>query len=259
MSNPPKQFPEGMIPLGKNNFNFRCHPEVACFKKCCRRLELFIYPFDVIKLKNHLRITSAEFLNLYAGLVAGRTNPHFPSVVLRMRNNEEYTCPFLTESGCSVYEDRPSACRTYPLERAVDRDTSSGRPDEYYFMTNHDYCLGHEEPHEMTVDTWLQDQNILTYNMMDDLWAEMDTLFLSNPWQGEGEAGPLQRLAFMACYNIDDFRDYARLNNIFRQFKLSKSQVRALDTDDEALLRFAYKWLQFTLAQRPTLTPRRRR
>ena len=253
-----KQFPQGMVPLGKSSFKFRCHPGVSCFTRCCRKLELFLYPYDVIRLKNAIGITSEEFLNKYAGVVKGR-NPFFPSVILRMLDNEENTCPFLDDDGCMVYEDRPSACRTYPLERAVDRETVSGRPDEYYFMTNHDYCKGHDEDHEMTVAEWVRDQRLLTYNMMDDLWAELDTVFAGNPWQGEGAAGPLQQMAFMVCYNVDGFRAYAREHGIFEHFKMSRSDLRALENDDEALLRFGFKWLLFHLTGKPTLKERRRR
>ncbi|MDP2106621.1 MAG: YkgJ family cysteine cluster protein, partial [Desulfobulbaceae bacterium] len=151
-----KSFPEGMTPLGKTHFAFRCHPGVSCFTQCCRKLELFLYPYDIIRLKNNLGIDSETFLNTYAGVVAG-SNLYFPSIILRMRDNEEHTCPFLGEGGvgCTVYPDRPSACRTYPLERAVDRSSRSGRPDEYYFMTNHDYCHGHEETQTQTVTDWL--------------------------------------------------------------------------------------------------------
>ncbi len=245
--------------MGKSKFKFRCHPGVSCFTRCCRKLEMFLYPYDIIQLKNHLGLDSEEFMNQYAGVVSGRTNPYFPSVILRMMNNEEYTCPFVSADGCQVYENRPTACRMYPLERAVDRETSASRPDEYYFMTNHDYCKGHEEEQELNVDEWLQDQKLLHYNVMDDLWAEMDTLFRTNPWQGEGTAGALQRMAFMVCYNIDGFRRYAEEKSLYRQFKLSKSEVRALSTDDETLLRFGYNWLKFVLADEPTLTLRKRR
>lgn len=253
-----KQFPEGMVPLGKTKFTFRCHPGVSCFTHCCRKLELFLYPYDIIRLKNRLGISSEEFLNSYAGVVSG-ANPLFPSVILRMQDNEENTCPFLNESGCSVYEDRPSACRTYPLERAVDRESKGGRPEEYYFMTDHSYCKGHGEETLWTVQDWLRDQHLLYYNMMDDLWAELDTFFRTNPWQNEGAAGPLQQMAFMVCYNLDGFRKYANEANLFSQFKLSKADLRSFQEDDEALLRFGFKWLLFFLGKKPTLKPRLRR
>jgi uncharacterized protein len=251
--NPEKEFPEGMVPLGGSTFKFACHSGVSCFTRCCRKLELPLYPYDILRLKNRLKISSEDFLNRYAGVVKGG-NPCFPSVIMVMANNAEKTCPFLAEEGCTVYEDRPTACRTYPLERAVDRETSSGRPDEYYFMTDHEYCKGHDEEREWTVKEWVRDQNIQYFNQMDDLWAELDTLFAdSRTWRGEGSGGPRQLLAFMACYNIDRFKEYIADHNLLDQFRLDKTRRKLIETDDEAVLKFGFDWLKLVLAGIPTL------
>ena len=58
-----KKFPEGMVPLGKSTFRFACHPGVSCFTQCCRKLDLFLYPYDIIRLKKRLGISSEEFLD----------------------------------------------------------------------------------------------------------------------------------------------------------------------------------------------------
>ncbi len=251
-----KKFPEGMTPLGDAPFRFACHPGVACFTRCCRKLDLFLYPYDILRLKKRLNIGSEEFLNQYAGVVQG-ANPFFPSVIMRMAENADHTCPFLDPAtGCTVYEDRPSSCRMYPLERAVDRSPSQGRPTEYYFLTNHPYCLGHQETKEWIVRDWLRDQQLVYYNAMDDLWAEMDTIFAGNPWQGEGAAGPRQLLAFMVCYNVDRFRQYVNDHNLLARFTIDKARKRAIATDDEALLKFGFDWLKYILAAKPTLLPK---
>lgn len=249
-------FPEGMVPLGNSVFQFDCHPGVSCFTRCCRNLELFLYPYDIIRLKKRLGIHSEDFLNKHVQVVRAQ-NPYFPAVQLRMLENEENTCPFLGASGCTVYEDRPSACRTYPLERAVARAAVGGRPNEYYFMTRHPYCLGHEEKREWTVKLWLRDQQIQYYNLMNDLWAEMDTLFAGNPWRGEGSAGPRQQLAFMVCYNLDRFRQYVSEHQLLTRFTLDKNRRRLIAKDDEELMRFGFDWLKFVLAWLPTfINPR---
>lgn len=241
-----KEFPEGMEPLGNTVFHFRCGPEVKCYMQCCRKLDLILYPYDIIRLKNRLGISSEEFMRKHTSL-GPSSHPFFPAVMLLMSENEERTCPFLNGSGCTVYEDRPTACRTYPLERAVDRTPSKGRPEEYYFMTRHAYCLGHRENQEWTVKSWLKDQKIQHYNAVNDLWAEIDTLFASNPWQGEGAGGPRQQMAFMVCYNIDGFRRFAEENRLFDQFRIESSQRRILAEDDEALLKFGFEWLKLVL------------
>ncbi len=242
-----------MVPLGSSHFNFACHSGVACYTRCCRDLQLYLYPYDIIRLKTRLGIESEEFLNNYAGVSQG-ANPCFPSVLLVMNSDEEKTCPFLGEEGCRVYEDRPSACRTYPLERAVDRERVAGRPQEFYFMTDHEYCLGHQETTEWTVKKWIKDQNLQYYNQMDDLWAELDSIFADyRTWKGEGSAGPRQLLAFMACYNIDRFRQYVNEHKLLDQFRLEKSKNKLIEEDDEALLKFGFDWLKFVLADLPVL------
>lgn len=243
-----------MMPLGKSVFRFACHSDVACFTFCCRKLELFLYPYDIIRLKNRLDTSSGEFLEHYAGVV--HRQPYFPSIMLQMADNSEHTCPFLNKDGCAVYEDRPSACRTYPLERAVDRTSSGNRPEEYYFITSHPYCRGHEEDTEWTVKEWLRSQQLFTYNLMDDLWAEMDTLFSGNPWGGEGTGGPRQQLAFMVCYNIDFFRRYTNEHNLLGQFRLDKNRKRDIERDDIELLKFGFDWLKLVLGGMPTLRPK---
>lgn len=253
----PGAFPAGMEPLGAEGFDFVCNPEVPCFTRCCRKLELILYPYDILRLKKRLKLNSETFLERYTGVVKGQ-NPFFPAVVLRMLANTEYTCPFLDqEHGCLVYSDRPSACRTYPLERAVARETDAGgRPKDYYFLVRHDYCQGHGCGRRWTVKEWLADQQLLPYNVMAERWAEMDTIFAGNPWKGEGAAGPRQLLAFMICYNIDRFRDYVRDHDLLRRFRLDKARRRAIELDDEALLSFGFDWLKHLLGAKSPLVPR---
>lgn len=251
-----RKFPAGKEPLGKGSFHFACHSGLECFNTCCRKLEMILYPYDILRLKRRLGISSEEFLHRYVHLGKG-PHPFFPAVMMRMTDDEAQTCPFLGQDGCTVYADRPTSCRLYPLERAVDRTPVKGRPEEYYFLVKHPYCLGHQEGEEMTVKSWLRSQQLLYDNAMNDLWAEVDTLFAGNPWQGEGAGGQRQQLAFMACYNIDGFRQFVEEQNLLQRFRLEKSRLRLITSgDDEALLKFGFDWLHHFLAGRPTLRPR---
>lgn len=242
--------------MGNSSFCFACHSGLQCFKSCCRKLEMYLYPIDIIRLKNRLSITSGEFLRSYTKLGKGG-NPFFPAVMMKMADEGEQECPFLGDKGCNVYEDRPTACRTYPMERAVDRASAGGRPTDYYFVVKHPYCHGHNEKKVWDVKTWLRDQRLLEYNLMNDLWAEIDTVFAGNPWQGEGAAGPRQQLAFMVCYDIDSFVEFVSSNRLLEQFRLDKARLRRIAGSDESLLQFGFDWLKFILAGQPTLTPKR--
>ena len=247
--------PEGRTVVDAEPFKFHCHSEVECFTNCCRKLELYLYPYDVLRLKNCLNMHSAEFMHSHIRTTSG-SHPFFPAIMLKMNDNADSTCPFLGANGCEVYRDRPSACRTYPLERAVEKQGEQQKLLVHYFMTHHEYCKGHYEEKKYTVRQWERDQFLHDFNLVNDSWAEVDAFFATNPWQGEGEAGPRQQLAFMVCYNIDEFRSYVTGHNLLRSFRLDRDRRRRIERDDTELLRFGFDWLQFVLGDRPTLIPR---
>ena len=61
--NPQKQKVNGnRILLEKDTFRFECHPGVACFTRCCRNADMYLYPYDIIRMKERLGISSDEFL-----------------------------------------------------------------------------------------------------------------------------------------------------------------------------------------------------
>ncbi len=104
--------------LGNNTFSFACNETIPCFTKCCHNADMFLYPYDIIRLKQNLGMTSEEFLVKHT-ITAFRDNPFFPSVMLKMSDDQGHPCSFLTKKGCTVYEDRPYSCRAYPLEPAI--------------------------------------------------------------------------------------------------------------------------------------------
>ena len=247
-----RQFPEGMVPLEDSVFNFDCHLGVQCYTSCCRNVSLILYPYDIIRLKTSLNLDSEEFLRRHTTLESG-DNIYFPTVKLKLNDDEFKSCPFLAPHGCRVYSDRPTACRTYPLERAVDRSKKKGSLEEFYFITNHSYCLGHNEKQAFTVKSWLRNQQLYEHNMMNDLWAEIDTIFSGNPWKGEGVAGEKQQLAFLVCYNIDGFRRFIDKNKILGQFQLQKDVRRRLAVEDTELLKFGFEWLKLAFSKASSL------
>ncbi len=93
------------------------------------------------------------------------------------------------------------------------------------------------------------------HNLYNDLWAELDAFFSTNPWAGEGKAGPYQQLAFMVCYNIDAFRSYLQEHKILQNFKLNKNMRRQIEHSDEQILRFGFNWLEYILGGRKNLVP----
>jgi Fe-S-cluster containining protein len=213
---------------------------------------MLLFPYDIVQLKNHLRIHSGEFLQKFIFLSEG-SHPYFPSLKLKLAEDEQKSCPFLSETGCTVYTNRPSACRTYPLERGVEQPGPGSPLKVHYFMTHHPYCKGHNETRTYTIRQWERDQALDDYNMYNELWAQLDAFFSTNPWSGEGKAGPYQQLAFMVCYNIDGFRSYIEQHNILSSFRLKKDERQRIARDDGYLLRFGFTWLECILGGRQNL------
>jgi len=243
--------------LEGESFTFLCHDGLGCFTQCCRNLNLFLYPYDVLRLKNRLKISSEEFLDTYVNIVQRESNS-FPDVLLRMAENDERTCPFLDESGCIVYPDRPDTCRTFPLEQGILFEGSSGRATDVYFFKPPDFCLGQHESQEWTTESWADDQEAVSYHTMTAKWSEVKALFQSDPWGPEGLYGKKGKMAFMATYNLDKFRDFVFKSTFLKRYKVKSDILRRIREDDLALMKFGFGWVKFFVwgIKYPHLKPR---
>jgi Fe-S-cluster containining protein len=232
--------------LLKETFQFDCHSGVSCFTRCCKDADMYLYPYDVIRMKNRLGLTSDRFLDRYT-FQAVRDNPYFPSVMLKMSDNREKWCPFLSNKGCMIYEDRPFSCRSYPLERAVARIDDENERTVLFFVVEDPYCMGHKEVRKWTADEWIEDQKMHVYNDMNDLWVDIDTLFRSNPWGPQGMESPALKMAFMACFNINEFKKFIFESTFLSRFDVSCDRIDRLKTSDVELMTFGFDWVKFFL------------
>jgi Fe-S-cluster containining protein len=222
-------------------FCFECRPDLPCFNLCCRNLNLYLYPYDVIRLRKRLGISSAEFIDRHAEIISRPGDPFF-SVLLSMADNAEKTCPFLTGKGCGVYEDRPWACRSFPTEHGMDYDAKTGKARPINMFRPPDFCLGRHEKKQWTVSGWLSNQNALVYYEMTGLWADFLRKLPKDPWQGQGRSGPRAKMAFMAAYNMDEFRAFVFGSSFLKRFDVPGTLMKKIKTDDTALLRFGLDW-----------------
>jgi Fe-S-cluster containining protein len=227
-----------------DRFKFQCYPGISCFNRCCRNLNLFLYPYDVIRLKNQLNMTSDHFLDKYVDIVLRPSN-FFPEVLLTMSDNPEKTCPFLDTSGCTIYPDRPDTCRTFPVEQGVFYDAEHDQTAPIYFFKPPDFCLGQHEENEWTTQTWSKDQDAEIYNEMTARWSELKRLFQTDPWGCEGPDGPRAKMAFMATYNIDQFRDFVFKSTFLKRYKVKSNILKRIRSDDVELMKFGFEWVKF--------------
>jgi Fe-S-cluster containining protein len=228
---------------GDDTFSFRCYPGIGCFNRCCRNLNLFLYPYDVLCLKNALGISSDAFLDKYVDIVL-RPGNYFPEVLLRMSEDDEKTCLFLTPSGCSVYPERPDTCRTFPIEQGILYDADTKKDVPIYLYRPPEFCLGQYENEEWTLSAWTGDQDAGQHHKMTIRWAELKRLFQTDPWGREGQQGSKAKMAFMAVYNVDQFRDFVFHSSFLRRYKVKTAMLKKLKADDVDLLEFGFEWVK---------------
>ena len=229
-----------------DTFSFKCYPDISCFNLCCRNLNLFLYPYDIIRLKKKLNISSDQFIETHTDIV-WRQGSHFPDVMLKMADNDQKTCPFLDDSGCHVYPDRPHTCRTFPVEQGIFFDAETNRSRLVHFFRPPDFCLGQHETASWTYKTWESDQEAAFYNTMTTQWADMMRLFQNDPWGKEGPESQKGKMAFMAAYNMDAFREFVINSTFLKRYSVKPELRMKIKTDDVALLRLGMAWIKLFL------------
>jgi len=229
-----------------SRFCFRCHKGVPCFNECCCDVNIFLTPYDIIRLKNKLGMTSDEFIKKYT-LTPFDQNLKYPVLLLKMNEDEKKACPLVGEEGCTVYADRPWACRMYPLGMASPNEkTKTSDEEKFFFLLKEDVCKGFDEDNDMSVKEWIEDQQIELYNKMGEGFKEI-TL---HPFfqKEDSELSPQKmEMFFMVCYNIDKFKEFVFDSSFLDKFDIGSDRVEKMRNNDEALLEFGYDWLKFVL------------
>ncbi len=237
-------------PISGNKFKFRCHRDIKCFTRCCADLNLILTPYDIVCIKNRLRISSDDFLNIYTDTTM-KSHMRFPVVKLKMDQEKKRRCPFVSSDGCAIYEDRPGACRIYPLGRAAIKPDPKRETKEKFFIVDEEHCLGFQENREWTIEEWLKNEGVDEYNKMNDKWLEIIT--------SQKDLGPEKdvhqkiQMFFMASYNLDKFSEFIFKSKFFDLFEVEPRLKVKLATDYAELMKFAFDWLKFSLFGEKTL------
>lgn len=242
-----------MHPIPDGRFKFACHKAVPCFTKCCAKLDLILTPYDVLRLKNRLNLSSKAFLDRYTTSYVAE-DYGAPVVKLKMNEDEKRKCPFVSPEGCTVYEDRPGACRMYPVGRAASKIPGWDKAGEYYFLVKEAHCLGFEQDRQWTVEEWIEDQELDEYNTMNDLFLDITAGIQAKTLKALSE----QKLGmfYMACYNLDEFRKFLFSTTFLDRFDIEPHVIARLRTDEIELMRFACRWLRFALFGEKTIPTR---
>ena len=233
-----------------SRFKFKCHPGVECFTQCCRDINIILTPYDVIRLKNRLALSSEEFLALY-------TEPQMlektglPVITLKFleekdKDSDGKLCPFVKETGCLVYDDRPTTCRYYPLGIASLSYKEDPEGDEFYFLVHEPHCLGFNEDKIWTVKQWREDQGVDIHDEINAQWTELLVRKRSFPPNMQ-LTEKTKQMFFLVSYNIDKFKEFVFKSSFLERYAIDESVLSKIKDDEIALLKFGLKWLKWLL------------
>ncbi|MCX8031298.1 MAG: YkgJ family cysteine cluster protein [Thermodesulfovibrionales bacterium] len=231
----------------KSPFKFKCHKSIECFTRCCRNIQILLTPYDIIRLKNKLGITTGEFLNDYTYIEIEEKSSH-PFVFLKMIDDDKRSCPFVYEGGCKIYDDRPANCRYYPVGQAslkkIDQEINQPITEEFYFFVKEEHCKGFNESKTWTIEQWREDQGVDIYDEINREWKEI--LFRRN-LPGHMLDDVKQKTFYMACYDIDRFRRYIFESRFLEVFDIEESILSKIKNDEIELMKFGFSYTKFIL------------
>lgn len=229
--------------LGREEaFTFRCDPQVPCFTRCCRDVNIFLGPYDIARLRSRLGISSGEFLQRYTLTLIPEASG-FPLVILKMEGADRL-CPFVGPQGCTVYEDRPWSCRMYPLDKAE-------KEGYYRFVAPRELCHGGVDGPKISVSMYLESQGLEEYERVERRLRACgpEPQLLREPITNPR----IQEMCRMAMYDLDRFRRFVLESRFLELFYIDHLDTGRIRTDDLALMELAHKWLRFGLVEGDTL------
>lgn len=227
-----------------DRFRFECGPSIECFNVCCSDVNIFLTPYDVLRMSRALNIDSAAFLSRYT-IIPIEKSQKLPVPLMRMRDTDRKECHFVDEEkGCTIYDDRPWPCRIYPIGFASPCETEVYL-EKFYFIMEEEHCKGHNRPKEWTVAEWLKDQETGVYAEFGELFKNISI----HPSLERGKILSPQQIDmyWTALYDLDKFRRFIFDSSFIKRFKIDEEELEKVKTDDVELLRFGFKWITFAL------------
>ena len=228
----------------QDKISFKCYPGIKCFTACCRKVRINLTPYDIYRLKKRLNLSYTDFLRTYTATLSIDGTP-LPINALRHKDKETEECPFVTPDGCTVYTDRPVTCRYYPIGMAIMKPYTKDSGEDFFIKIKEAHCLGHYEPDIWTIDEWRADQKADLYDGMNTDWLEV---VLKAKTLGMVEFSQKSLKFFhMASTDMDKFRSFVFESKLLDAYDLEKEMIQRIQDDELELLKFAQKWLRFTL------------
>ncbi len=226
----------------ESKIRFNCYKGISCFNACCRQADITLTPYDVLVLKDHLQMTSGEFLKKHS-VPFEMDADGLPGIKLRTKD-EAPVCLFMTDEGCSVYASRPSSCRYYPAGLLAQYTAGSGTDQMNHCLVKEDHCMGHNEDREQTLSEYRKEQGLDVYDEMNREWYQ---IILKKRSTGPTAGKPPEmtfQLFFLASYDIDRFRTFICTPGFRKNYLLEDDTWKTLEQDDRELLKFGYRLMK---------------
>jgi Fe-S-cluster containining protein len=228
-----------------SKIKFSCHKGVRCFTQCCRGIRILLTPYDIIRMKNRLGLSSEDFLAIY-------TEPQLlektdlPVITLKLLDDDAKSCPFVREDGCLIYADRPSTCRYYPLGVASLSHKENADDEGFFILIEEPHCKGFEEDKVWTIRDWRKDQGVDVDDDINAGWTDLLVRKRSFP-KNIALTEKTYQLFFMVSYNIDQFRDFVFNSSFLTRYPIDDETLEKIKTSEIELLRFGLNWLKSLL------------
>jgi Fe-S-cluster containining protein len=236
---------------GGHQLQFSCHKGIGCWNACCSNIDISLTPYDIIRLKKRLGISSTVFLQDYT-VPYEMEKEGIAGVKFRPVDGGT-ACRFMKPEGCSVYEDRPTACRYYPVALLSMRKQDEYVDSQSYALVKEDHCKGHEVARTQTIDQYRAEQGVVEYDELARGWRQ---LVLKKKSSGPTIGAPSlksRQLFFMACYDVDTFHNFVDSDAFGKLFKLGADEKALLMADDVELMQFAFRFLKQVLFGEQTI------
>jgi hypothetical protein len=228
----------------EDKLQFRCHRGISCWNECCSHADVTLAPYDIIRLKQASGLSTSEFLERHT-VPFELDASGMPGI--KLRTEDSGACLFMTDDGCSVYENRPTACRYYPSGLLSMRAIGKNSDERHFLLIREDHCKGHLEDHVQTVQAFREEQGVVEY---DDYNREWYVILLKKRSSGPaiGKLSDLSlQLFFMASYDIDRFRRFVTSDSFRNTYQLSDEFYDIVEIDDVALMQFGFKLMRQVL------------
>ena len=236
---------------GGTEITFRCRRGIDCWNACCSNIDISLTPYDILRLKQRLAMTSGDFLLQYT-LPYELEKDGIAGVKLKPVEGGS-ACQFMTPEGCSVYEDRPTACRYYPVALLSMRKQNEYTDTHGYALVKEAHCLGHHEPRPITIEAYRQEQGLEEYDRHGRGWRQLVLKKKSSgPTVGKPTPRSLQ-LFFMACYDLDRFRDFVASASFNDVYDLPAETRAKIHGDELVLMDFAFQLMRQVMFNEMTI------